>query len=183
MTTKLHKHILVLVGIYFSSDFKQLVVYDFFPNFDVRSEKSIIIYLANIVRGSTYFGLFLSSFAFIYLAGLRGSVISIHILKNSTKKKKKNFVAMDEHSVHKPLLNGSVDAVHYKQTPLYVSALKWVLKILMWVIFVAWVALIFLYPSEFGSELTQKFTRATSGTIFGITGWKIQTTFFLLFIT
>lgn len=77
---------------------------------------------------------------------------------------------MDEHSVHKPLLNGSVDAVHYKQTPLYVSALKWVLKILMWVIFVAWVALIFLYPSEFGSELTQKFTRATSGTIFGITG-------------
>ncbi|KAH9750110.1 Ferric reduction oxidase 7 [Citrus sinensis] len=77
---------------------------------------------------------------------------------------------MDEHSVHKPLLNGGVDAVHYKQTPLYVSALKWVLKILMWVIFVAWVALIFLYPSEFGSELTQKFTRATSGTIFGITG-------------
>lgn len=151
----------------------------------MHSEKSIIIYLANIVRGSTYFGLFLSSFAFIYLAGLRGSVISIHILKNRTKEKKKtnNFVAMDEHSVHKPLLNGGVDTVHYKQTPLYVSALKWVLKILMWVIFVAWVALIFLYPSEFGSELTQKFTRATSGTIFGTAGWKIQTTFFLLFIT
>ncbi|KAJ4717668.1 Ferric reduction oxidase [Melia azedarach] len=84
---------------------------------------------------------------------------------------------MDEHSVHKPLLqNGDADTVHDKNSPLYVSSIRWFLKVVMWVSFVAWIALMFLYPSEFGSQLVRKLEQGTSGTVFGITG-----SYFLLF--
>lgn len=85
---------------------------------------------------------------------------------------------MDEHSVHKPLLqNGDADTVHDKNSPLYVSSIRWFLKVVMWVSFVAWIALMFLYPSEFGSQLVRKLEQGTSGTVFGITGWEIQAKF------
>ncbi|TXG53524.1 hypothetical protein EZV62_018780 [Acer yangbiense] len=79
---------------------------------------------------------------------------------------------MAEDSVHKPLLhqNGVFETVDVKDTPLFVSSVKWVLKIAMWVLLVAWIAFIFIYPTEFGSQLSQKWNRATSGTVFGITG-------------
>ncbi|KAL5856331.1 hypothetical protein ACOSQ3_003789 [Xanthoceras sorbifolium] len=78
---------------------------------------------------------------------------------------------MAEHSVHKPLLqNGDAETFHVKKTPLFVSSVKWLLKFLMWVLCVAWIALIFLYPTELGNKLFEKWTRATSGTVFGITG-------------
>ncbi|KAL5856332.1 hypothetical protein ACOSQ3_003790 [Xanthoceras sorbifolium] len=84
---------------------------------------------------------------------------------------------MAEHSVNEPLLQNDVaETVHVKDTPLFVSSLKWVLKIVMWVLLVAWIAFIFLYPTEFGTQLSQKWNRATRGTVFGITG-----SFFLAF--
>ncbi|KAL5789502.1 hypothetical protein ACOSQ2_004390 [Xanthoceras sorbifolium] len=84
---------------------------------------------------------------------------------------------MAEHSANEPLLQNDVaETVHVKDTPLFVSSLKWVLKIVMWVLLVAWIAFIFLYPTEFGTQLSQKWNRATRGTVFGITG-----SFFLAF--
>ncbi|KAK2665864.1 hypothetical protein Ddye_004438 [Dipteronia dyeriana] len=79
---------------------------------------------------------------------------------------------MAEDSVHKPLLdqNGVFETFDVRDTPLFVSSLKWVLKFVMWVLLVAWIAFIFIYPTEFGSQLSQKWNRATSGTVFGITG-------------
>ncbi|KAK9167845.1 hypothetical protein Scep_003036 [Stephania cephalantha] len=40
----------------------------------------------------------------------------------------------------------------------------------MWSIFLAWIALIFLYPTELGEALVRKWITASSGTLFGITG-------------
>ncbi|KAM7264915.1 hypothetical protein ACFE04_002598 [Oxalis oulophora] len=83
---------------------------------------------------------------------------------------------MDEHShsVTNPLLvNQSVQLEPglVKNSSFFVSWLKWVLKALMWVIFVAWVAFLYLYPSEYGNHLFGKWAVATSaGTPFGITG-------------
>lgn len=84
---------------------------------------------------------------------------------------------MARHSVHKPLLeNGVAETVHVKDTGILVSSLKWVLRSVMWGLLVAWLAFIFLYPSQFGSDLSEKWNHATSGTLFGITG-----SMFLLF--
>ncbi|XP_031263189.1 ferric reduction oxidase 7, chloroplastic-like [Pistacia vera] len=70
-----------------------------------------------------------------------------------------------------PLLqNEGLEAVYVKKTSLFVSSVKWVLKFLMWVLFVAWIALIFVYPSEFGTQLFEKWIQATTGTVFGVTG-------------
>jgi hypothetical protein len=40
----------------------------------------------------------------------------------------------------------------------------------MWVVFVAWVALFFLVPTDFGSALYEDWVDATTGTLFGETG-------------
>ncbi|KAF9604069.1 hypothetical protein IFM89_001955 [Coptis chinensis] len=48
--------------------------------------------------------------------------------------------------------------------------LKWALKILMWVITIAWVAFVFFYPSEFVQRLYTQWIRHSSGTLFGRTG-------------
>ncbi|KAI4296116.1 hypothetical protein L6164_036101 [Bauhinia variegata] len=78
---------------------------------------------------------------------------------------------MANHTVQSPLLSpGDSETGFAKKTPLFVSALKWALKSLIWAIFIAWAALIFLFPAEPVSELFRKWIHATSGTPFGITG-------------
>ncbi|KAJ8754927.1 hypothetical protein K2173_015439 [Erythroxylum novogranatense] len=73
---------------------------------------------------------------------------------------------MDDYSVHQSLIPHH-DA---KKAPFLVSSTKWILKILIWVIFVTWVAFIFLFPTQFGGDMFEKWIRATNGTLFGITG-------------
>ncbi|KDP32466.1 hypothetical protein JCGZ_13391 [Jatropha curcas] len=73
---------------------------------------------------------------------------------------------MDEYSAQEPLLSSQ----GVKKTPFFISSVKWILKTLMWVIFMAWVAIIFFYPSKFGNELFEKWIRATDGTLFGLSG-------------
>ncbi|KAF2317255.1 hypothetical protein GH714_019099 [Hevea brasiliensis] len=73
---------------------------------------------------------------------------------------------MDQYSVQEPLLSSQ----GVKKKPLFVSSAKWVLKILMWVIFIAWVVFIFVYPTELGNEIFEKCIGATKGTPFGLSG-------------
>ena len=60
---------------------------------------------------------------------------------------------------------------YVKKTPIFLSSTKWVLKIVMWVIFIFWATLIFLFPAEPVNELFEKWLQLSSGTVFGITGW------------
>ncbi|XP_077231636.1 ferric reduction oxidase 6-like [Tasmannia lanceolata] len=84
---------------------------------------------------------------------------------------------MAEHLAREPLLlNEGSEHGFVKQTSFSESLVKWVLKILMWAIFIGWVALIFFYPSEFIQGLFQKWILLTSGTVFGYSG-----SIFLLF--
>ncbi|WCJ41920.1 ferric reduction oxidase 7 [Euphorbia peplus] len=57
-----------------------------------------------------------------------------------------------------------------KKTPFFVLSLKWVIKIFIWAIFVLWVVFIFLYPTDVGSALFEKWIHATQGTLFGLSG-------------
>ncbi|KAA8545351.1 hypothetical protein F0562_020135 [Nyssa sinensis] len=78
---------------------------------------------------------------------------------------------MDKHSAYEPLLLSKGNSLgDVKKRPLLVSSAKWILRITMWVIFIAWATLIFLLPSESVHNLYQKFIRATDGTLFGIRG-------------
>ncbi|KAJ7942492.1 Ferric reduction oxidase [Quillaja saponaria] len=77
---------------------------------------------------------------------------------------------MDEHSAQNPLLRRDVGTSYAKKTPLFVSSAKWILKFVMWVIFFAWAAFIFLLPSEFMNDLYHKWIQSTRGTLFGVTG-------------
>ncbi|KAF2317263.1 hypothetical protein GH714_019165 [Hevea brasiliensis] len=73
---------------------------------------------------------------------------------------------MDQYSVQEPLLSSQ----GVKKKPLFVSSAKWVLKILIWVIFIAWVVFIFVYPTQLGNEIFEKCIGATKGTPFGLSG-------------
>lgn len=77
---------------------------------------------------------------------------------------------MGEVSASEPLLIKEEGLGSFKKTPLLVSSTKWVLKVAMWVIFIAWVTLIFLYPLEFVNNLSGTWVRVTSKTLFGVTG-------------
>ncbi|XP_061988853.1 ferric reduction oxidase 7, chloroplastic isoform X1 [Rosa rugosa] len=78
---------------------------------------------------------------------------------------------MDKSSVHRPLLSSRGSGHAYvRKTPLFVNLAKWILKIAMGLLFTLWVALIFVFPAEFGTELYETWVAATSGTVFGITG-------------
>ncbi|XP_041013294.1 ferric reduction oxidase 7, chloroplastic-like isoform X1 [Juglans microcarpa x Juglans regia] len=82
-------------------------------------------------------------------------------------------MAVDElYSDQQPLLsNGGHDNEYkIKETRIFLSLAKWVLKFTMWVVFVAWVALFFLVPTDFGTGLYDVWVSATSGTLFGETG-------------
>lgn len=88
---------------------------------------------------------------------------------------------MAENSVKRPLLlSGDVEADPYTRNPsLFVLWAKRVLKTLMWVVFFAWIAVMFLYPGEFGSNVVQKWERVSEGTPFGVTGTKFSQYCFL----
>ncbi|PIN22246.1 Ferric reductase, NADH/NADPH oxidase [Handroanthus impetiginosus] len=78
---------------------------------------------------------------------------------------------MDGKPVYEPLLSRKEDVSGYpKKKSFLLSSAKWILWVTMWVIFIAWAAFIFLYPSDFVSDLYQKWRRASHGTLFGVTG-------------
>ncbi|KAL0364938.1 UNVERIFIED_CONTAM: Ferric reduction oxidase 7, chloroplastic [Sesamum angustifolium] len=84
---------------------------------------------------------------------------------------------MDVKSGQEPLLSRKEDVVGCgKKRPFWVSSAKVILRVVMWVIFITWAAFIFLYPSDFVTNLYHKWRQATEGTLFGITG-----SLFLLF--
>ncbi|KAG6408643.1 hypothetical protein SASPL_131661 [Salvia splendens] len=75
---------------------------------------------------------------------------------------------MDEKSSKQPLLSRNENL---KPTPNFlVSSTKWILKVSMWVIFIAWAALIFLYPSDAVHKPYLKLIQALSTPTFGVSG-------------
>ncbi|GAB2278310.1 hypothetical protein Dimus_012995 [Dionaea muscipula] len=78
---------------------------------------------------------------------------------------------MGKHSVDTPLLCRDNPSPNYaKRVPFFIPMAKWVLKFLMWVVFIIWVSLMFLFPSETGRNLFGNWVLATNGTVFGKTG-------------
>ncbi|KAG9457021.1 hypothetical protein H6P81_001529 [Aristolochia fimbriata] len=78
---------------------------------------------------------------------------------------------MAELSAEVPLLSsGSTRNASAKQTAISTCFAKWVVKFLMWAIFVSWATLIFFMPSEFVTNLFHKWIAASSGTVFGVSG-------------
>ena len=76
------------------------------------------------------------------------------------------------HTSH-PLLHSNVAHANNKEEEKninFVSLAKWVLKFTMWIVFLAWVALFFVIPTDFGSELYADWIDATNGSLFGYTG-------------
>lgn len=82
------------------------------------------------------------------------------------------FASMDDsHSAHNPLLSShGVENGCAKNTSTFASASKLTLKLLIWVVFIAWVALIILLPAESVNELVGTWVRLTGGSAFGIKG-------------
>lgn len=81
------------------------------------------------------------------------------------------FFAMGSNSLKNPLLfSDEVEPGYVKNSSFLKSSVKWGLKIVMWVIFIAWVGVIFLYPGEIGSQLVEKIINATNGSVFGTSG-------------
>ncbi|XP_010265600.1 PREDICTED: ferric reduction oxidase 7, chloroplastic-like [Nelumbo nucifera] len=78
---------------------------------------------------------------------------------------------MDELSAHQPLLStGALETDNVKKKPFLLLLIKRTLKVLLWVVFLAWVTIMFLYPAEFMQKLQRKWILATEGTVFGISG-------------
>ncbi|XP_074294390.1 ferric reduction oxidase 7, chloroplastic-like [Silene latifolia] len=69
-----------------------------------------------------------------------------------------------------PLLKTEDLSYENKKTSLLKFTAKWVLKLLMWVIFIAWIALMFFYPSDYVNHLVTRWIYASQGSIFGIAG-------------
>ncbi|KAL5539382.1 hypothetical protein UlMin_042914 [Ulmus minor] len=82
-----------------------------------------------------------------------------------------------ENNVQIPLLSDPTVETGYveKKSP-FVSLTKFILKTVIWMLFISWVAITFLLPAEFSNAIVRKWLNVSSGTIFGITG-----SFFLLF--
>ncbi|KAB5573362.1 hypothetical protein DKX38_000556 [Salix brachista] len=74
---------------------------------------------------------------------------------------------MDENPVQEPLL---LSKISVNKKSLFVSSVKWILTVIVWAIFAAWIGVIFLFPTQFGNELLVKYIHATSGNPLGITG-------------
>ena len=88
-------------------------------------------------------------------------------------------MAVDDFLHTHPLLhsNGAHANNNKKKNISFVSLAKWVLKFTMWIVFLAYVALFFLIPTDFGTELYADWTAATNGSLFGDIGsyFLIQT--------
>lgn len=75
------------------------------------------------------------------------------------------------HSPNEPLLSDDDDKINgNKLGNLFLSMAKWSLKITMWTVFIAWVALFFLIPSDYGADLYDDLVSAATGSLFGETG-------------
>lgn len=76
---------------------------------------------------------------------------------------------MEDHS-KEPLLSNKEDFTNYnytkKKQSLLVSSTKWILKVVMWVIFITWITAIFVYPCSFGFDLYNKWRNATQNTVY-----------------
>lgn len=78
---------------------------------------------------------------------------------------------MDEISVHKPLLSSHYAEPSYsKNKPLILSLAKWILETVIWVVFILWVAFLFLYPTDYVNGLVRKWTEVSNDTVFGTAG-------------
>lgn len=78
---------------------------------------------------------------------------------------------MDEKSGQEPLLRRKGDTIGCgKKKSLFVSSALWILKLSMWVIFIAWVALIFVFPSGFASDMYYKLIIMAEKNSTGVTG-------------
>uniref|UniRef100_A0A1J3IPT1 ferric-chelate reductase (NADH) n=1 Tax=Noccaea caerulescens TaxID=107243 RepID=A0A1J3IPT1_NOCCA len=76
---------------------------------------------------------------------------------------------MDEYET--PLLSESPkDSSSTSSPSVVVSSLKWILKVVMSVIFVSWVVLLLMYPGNLGDGLVTKWREVSSNTLFGLTG-------------
>lgn len=76
---------------------------------------------------------------------------------------------MDEYET--PLLSESPkDSSSASSPSVVVSSLKWILKVVMSVIFVSWVVLLLMYPGNLGDGLVTKWREVSSNTLFGLTG-------------
>ncbi|KAB1213025.1 Ferric reduction oxidase 7, chloroplastic [Morella rubra] len=83
-------------------------------------------------------------------------------------------MAMDElHSAQQSLLfsnGGDNNKNKIRKKGIFGSLAKWILKFTMWVIFVLWVAMFCVVPTDLGSDLYDDWIDATSGALFGKTG-------------
>ncbi|MFX6533654.1 hypothetical protein ABTG41_05180, partial [Acinetobacter baumannii] len=71
-------------------------------------------------------------------------------------------------SSNEPLLLNKEGSTNTAQATTFLA--KWIIKVALWLIFITWATFIFLFPSDFVSDLYRKWIRATEGTLFGITG-------------
>jgi len=78
---------------------------------------------------------------------------------------------MGEYSTDAPLISNDDNAAAFeKKMPILKSTAKWILKGLMWVVFIIWISLMLLYPLEFMNKLLIQYMNTTSGSLFGLTG-------------
>ncbi|PON38498.1 hypothetical protein PanWU01x14_312280 [Parasponia andersonii] len=74
---------------------------------------------------------------------------------------------MDANSVQQPLLlSPSIEPTNDKKT----SLTKSMLKVVMWVVFLSWVAIPFMFLGESSSQIITALVHAAGGTTLGITG-------------
>lgn len=88
---------------------------------------------------------------------------------------------MDEKSSQEPFLSRKEDIADYsKNRPTLISSAKWILRVAMLLIFIAWAAFIFLLPSDFATDLYRKWLRFSEETLFGVTGFGFVSIPFLI---
>lgn len=81
---------------------------------------------------------------------------------------------MDDHE--SPLLSKESSSSS-SSSSVVASSFKWILKVLMSVMFVAWVVFLFVYPGKLGDGILTNWRAVSSHTLFGTTGF----TFLLIF--
>ncbi|KAM5574160.1 ferric reduction oxidase 7, chloroplastic-like [Rosa sericea] len=69
-----------------------------------------------------------------------------------------------------PTADGAPSSNGGNKNRFFLSLSKWVLKFTMWFIFIAWVALFLLVPTDLGTTLSNDWLAATGGTLFGDSG-------------